>query len=154
MSDSVLNTSLETKFRLLLLLASIPDGQHSQQWISAMDFLTIYGDSFDYGGTNLHGNSWMRFTEYALRVWNIRDALHEMVMHGWLSAIPTKEGYVYHISQQGKSLASDFATTYAAPYRKSAAACYTVYGQYSGEELDAMIRDAGMKMTERRDFHD
>ncbi len=115
-----------------------------------MDFLSIYGESFGYQGENLHGDSWMRFTEYAMRVWNIRDALHEMVLHGWLTACPTKAGYVYQVTQSGKEIAAEFATTYADPYRQNAAACYSKYGMKTGNELDAMIRSTGLKMTERR----
>lgn len=154
MSDSVLNTTIETKLRLLLLFSMIPEDKYSQSWISAMDFLSIYGKSFDYQGENLHGDSWMRFTEYAMRLWNVRDALHEMVLHGWLTAFPTKNGYVYQITQTGKEMAAEFATTYADPYRRNAIACYSKYGMKTGKELDTMIRNAGLKMTERRNGND
>lgn len=139
---------------MLLLFSVLPDGQYDQQWISAMDFLSIYGADFDYNGANLHGDSWMRFTEYALRIWNIRDALHEMVMMGWLTATPTANGYMYRISEAGKNRAAEFSTSYAAPYKENAADCYAAYGQRSGKNLDALIRNAGMKMTEWRKSHD
>ena len=154
MSESILNTPEETKYRLLLLFSVLPGGQYDQLWISAIDFLTIYGADFDYDGTNLHGDSWMRFTEYALRIWNVRDALHEMVMEGWLTTIPTDSGYLYIISKNGKDMAAEFTTTYVSPYKKNAATCYAIYGKHSGKDLDAMIRNAGLKMMERRQSHD
>ena len=116
MSESVLNTPEETKYRLLLLLSVLPDAQYDQQWISAMDFLSIYGADFDYDGENLHGDSWMRFTEYALRIWNVRDALHEMVMMKWLTVKPSSGGYMYSISRIGQERAAEFSTSFAAPY--------------------------------------
>lgn len=154
MSESVLNTPEETKYRLLLLLSVLPDAQYDQQWISAMDFLSIYGADFDYDGANLHGDSWMRFTEYALRIWNVRDALHEMVMMKWLTVKPSSGGYMYSISRIGQERAAEFSTSFAAPYKKNASDCFRVYGNRSGKELDGMIRDAGLKMMERRKAHD
>lgn len=154
MSESILNTPEETKYRLLLLFSVLPDGQYDQQWISAIDFLTIYGADFDYHGKNLHGDSWMRFTEYALRIWIVRDALHEMVTLGWLTATPTANGYVYGISKDGREMAAEFSTSYVIPYRENASACYAVYGQSTGKELDTMIREAGLKMMVRRKAYD
>ncbi len=152
MNDSVLNTSLETKYRLLLLISVLPVGQYKQLWLSAVDFLTIYGAAFDYEGKNLHGDSKMKFTEYAVRIWNIRDALHELVVHGWVKAIPTPEGYLYQLTQTGKMVAKEFSTTYAAPYRKNASNCYDRYGHFTGEELDAMIRSIALAYERKGGF--
>ena len=144
-----MNTLVETKFRLLVLLSVLPDGDYTQQWISAMDFISIYSATFNVGDHNLHGDRWMRFTEYATKFWNLHDALHELVLNGWASAKPTKNGYTYRITDIGRAIAGEFTTSYVAPFRKSVSNCYEHYGYLSGSDLDAMIRKAALTSLEQ-----
>jgi len=95
----------------------------------------------------------MKFTEYATRFWNIRDALHELVMSAWATAVPTPHGYYYHISEEGRSLAEEFSVSYVKPLRSNIIACYERYGKQSGEDLDAMIRKAALTSMEQEERH-
>lgn len=154
MSNSVLNTYTETQYRILLLLSILPENAYTQQWLSAIDYITIYPETFGLNAQNLHGNSWMRFTEYATRFWNLRDALHSMSLHGWVIVKPTSNGYIWKLSNAGKNLATKFSTSYADPYKRNAALCYQVFGDRTGEELDAMIRRLALTSQVEEDAHD
>ena len=154
MNDSILNTPTEAAFRLLLLFSVIPDGTYNQQWLSAIDFMCIYGEMFDLCEKNLHGDSWMKFTEYAMRTWNIRDALHDLAAFGWITAVPTQRGFVYQITQSGRSMALCFSTSYAEPYRKNAAQCYELFGSYTEKELDLLIRHKALVASAEEKEHD
>ncbi len=149
----MLNTPMETKHRLLLLLATVPVGEYAQLWISAIDFMSIYGVTFGVADQNLHGDSWMRFTEYATRFWSIRAALHELVLNGWAAATPTHKGFSYRITEAGMAIAREFSTSYVPLYRQNVTACYERYGRQSGEELDALIRSAALNSMEQEDVH-
>lgn len=153
MNDSILGKTVEVGYRLLLLLDYLPEGQYSARWLSDMDFMTIYGKTFGITDTNLHGDSWMRFTEYATRFTTIVAALHELVIRNYVMAIPTKTGFVYQIADPGKKVTSEMQTSYSRRYRTYTNLVYSRIKDFTEDELSNQIRIAALSMLKQEAEH-
>ena len=154
MSESVLNSGTESQYRLLLLLSLLPEGVYSSSWLSALDFIVIYGSAFDVSGSNLHGDSWMKFTEYATRNLIVDDGLRNLAFRHWALVSAGDEGFRYRISDEGRTAADQLKTRYAVEYRRAAANAVELYGDLSEMELDDVIHRASLNNPEQAEQYD
>ena len=149
MNKSILNSGMEMQYRLLLLLSALPTDDYSQLWLSGMDFIVEYGHTFGLTEENLHGDSWMKFTEYATKIVNVTEGLHALTFRGWVKVIPGKNGFTYRITASGTEVAEAFATSYALEYRDIAQIAFDQYGDMNEKALDKMIRRKALTSLEQ-----
>lgn len=154
MNESVLNTGVESQYRLLLLLSLLSEGDYSCVWLSALDFIVIYGAVFDVAEANLHGDNWMKFTEYFTRTLVINDGLRNLAFKGWAKVTAGETGFRYGISETGHKAAAQLKTRYAQEYRRMARTAIDLYGNLNEEELDRMIHKASMFFLDQEEAHD
>lgn len=148
MNDRVLNSGMETQYRLLLLLSLLPRDMYSSRRLSSMDFICVYGQTFGLAEKNLHGNSWMKFTEYATRGWSIDEGLKNLVLRRWAQVSAGDAGYLYSITEAGLEIATALETNYAREYRAAAEQVIERFGRCTEKELDEMIRELPMKLAD------
>lgn len=154
MSESVLNSGMEMQYRLLLLLSTLPTDDYSQRWLSGMDFIVEYGRTFELTEENLHGDSWMRFTEYATKIASVIDGLRTLTFRGWVKATPGRHGFTYRITDLGNEVADAFSTSYAIAYKEIAQSAFYTYGDMDEAALDEMIREKALTSMEQEVSHD
>ena len=148
MSKAILNTAAEARYRLLLLLSVLPKAEYSHSWLLCLDFITIYGATFGISDVNLHGDSRMKFTEYATRGIEVNQGIRTLAMSGWVTATASTAGFTYRITESGQAFADDLQTSYAKIYRLQASLAYAKYGKQSAADLDALIRGKALSMQE------
>ena len=154
MIDSILNSGTEMQYRLLLLLSAIPTDDYSQRWLSSMDFIIEYGRTFGIAAENLHGDSWMKFTEYATKIANVAEGLRNLTFRGWIKVTPGKSGFTYRITTSGNDVAEAFSTSYAIAYLETARNAFRRYGEMNEYALDEMIRGKALTSMEQEVSHD
>lgn len=111
------NTPFETALRVLLLLETGARTDFSINMIAALDFAALYGRSFGFSETNLHGDNLFKFSEFATRKELTNDGITFLVQHGFVDVSPTKNGFVYSLSRNGQEFASRLDTRYAKEYK-------------------------------------
>lgn len=153
MAESILNSGMEMQYRLLLLLSALPTDDYSQRWLSGMDFIIEYGRTFDLTEENLHGDNWMKFTEYATKIVNVTEGLHALAYHGWVKVTPGKKGFTYRITTSGTEMAEAFSTSYAEAYRETAQMAFDRFGDLNDAALDEMIREKALTSMEQEVPH-
>ena len=144
-----MNSGMETQYRLLLLLSLLPRDMYSSRRLSSMDFICVYGQTFGLAEKNLHGNSWMKFTEYATRGWSIDEGLKNLVLRRWAQVAAVDSGYLYSITDEGLEAAAELGTNYAYEYCAVAEQVIERFGNCSEKELDEMIRELPMKLADQ-----
>lgn len=140
---------METQYRLLLLLSLLPREAYTSRRLSSMDFICVYGQTFGLAEKNLHGNSWMKFTEYATRGWSIDEGLKNLVLRRWVQVTAWDTGYLYGITDAGMEAAAALETNYAREYRAVAEQVIERFGRCTEKELDEMIRELPMKLADQ-----
>lgn len=144
-----MNSGMETQYRLLLLLSLLPYEMYTSRRLSSLDFICVYGQTFGLTEKNLHGNSWMKFTEYATRGWSIDEGLKNLVLRRWAQVTAGEGGYLYNITDAGTEAAAALETNYAREYRAAAEQAVKRFGRNSEKELDDMIRELPMKLADQ-----
>lgn len=144
-----MNSGMETQYRLLLLLSLLPREAYTSRRLSSMDFICVYGQTFGLTEKNLHGNSWMKFTEYATRGWSIDEGLKNLVLRRWAQVSAGDAGYLYSITEAGLEIATALETNYAREYRAAAEQVIERFGRCTEKELDEMIRELPMKLADQ-----
>jgi hypothetical protein len=124
--NNVFNTTFENSLRILLLL-SIAEKPQTADMLSALDFITMYGQSFGLTEKNLHGENPYNFSEYASRREFVAVALKQLVLKGLVILSNETNGYCYVISESGRSVVVQLDTAYAAEYL----ACIRVVMSYA-----------------------
>ena len=144
-----MNSGMETQYRLLLLLSLLPREVYTSRRLSSLDFICVYGQTFGMTEKNLHGNSWMKFTEYATRGWSIDEGLKNLVLRRWAQVTAGDSGYLYSITDAGMEVAAALETSYAREYRAAAEQAVQRFGRNGEKELDDMIRELPMRLADQ-----
>ena len=153
MAESILNSGMEMQYRLLLLLSVLPTDDYSQRWLSGMDFIVEYGHTFGLTKQNLHGDNWMKFTEYATKIVNVTGGLRALTCRGWIRVTAGKRGFTYRITASGSEIAEAFSTSYSIDYRDTARMAFDRYGDMDDATLDEMIREKALTSMKQEAPH-
>lgn len=144
MTKSPFNTTFENSLRLLMLL-DIYDLPQTVDMLYAIDFITVYGKSFNITGSNLNGDNEYRFSEFASRRESVREALKELVLNGTAQAVSYRDGLAYIITPEGEDFCQSLNSQYALEYKQSAK---TVIEHMVGKSARAIISDINKKSAE------
>ena len=116
MPDKVFNTSFEISLRLLLLLREFGEPE-SLDRIFAGDFITTYGKDFGVSSYNLNGDNNYLFSEFVSRREIVKNALKDGALQNYFRLVNGRQGILYGISEEGKSLAEKLQSEYANEYK-------------------------------------
>lgn len=114
MSEKIFNTEIETSLRVLINLNTI-NKDISQDELIVSDFLAIYGKLFNIADYNLHGDSPLSKSEYAVKRELIQNVIKSLVLDELL-ILHTSNGFKYSISNKGKELCKKLQTQYSIEY--------------------------------------
>lgn len=107
------NTPVETAPRVLLLMESEARTDFTINMIADLDFAVLYGKSFEFSDMYLHRNNLFEFSEFTTSKELTRDDITLLVRQGFLDVDPTKEGFIYRISERGKDFSRQLDTRHA-----------------------------------------
>lgn len=88
----VFNTPFELSLRVLLILSCDSTGKTADM-MAAIDFITVYGQSFNISHTSLHGNNDYRFSEFTSRLGLVRQAIKSLALDGLLRYPKTRASF-------------------------------------------------------------
>lgn len=140
------NSEYEIRLRMLLLL-NVSDEPLSADKITSLDFISVYGEDFETGGENIHGNSPYRFAEITNRRAMVSEAIKTNVMDGMLD-ISTDKGYSYSLSERGKDFVKSFECSYVSKYFENAERAVIKYGDCSEATLMKIIQEHCYELVE------
>lgn len=144
MMKSPFNTTFENSLRLLMLL-DIYDLPQTVDMLYAIDFVTVYGKSFNITDSNLNGDNEYRFSEFASRRESVREALKELVLNGTVQAVSYRDGLAYIITPEGEDFCQSLKSQYAVEYKQSAR---IVIEHMTGKSARAIISNINKKSAE------
>ena len=113
--NKVFNTPFENSLRILLML-SIIKKPITADMVSALDFISLYGNSFKITDSNLHGENLSNFSEFTSRREIVASSLKELVIKGLVVISNQLNGFCYAISKTGHDVATQLDTDYATEY--------------------------------------
>lgn len=111
------NTPFETALRVLLLLEVGTRPDYSMNTIAAVDFAALYGRSFGFSDKNLHGDNLFKYSEFATRKELTKEAITILVRRGLVEVVPTRSGFMFRITESGRTFSRRLDTRYAQDYR-------------------------------------
>lgn len=141
----VFNSTFEVSLRLLLLLSVSSDVGLSIDRIATYDFITIYSRYFGLSDKVLHGENEFGYSEIASRRNKAQIAIKGMVLDGFVHVIRSEDGYKYHLTENGKKVASNMVSEYAAAYRDLAKLTVKKFSKKTETEIMAVISTASIK---------
>lgn len=136
----IFNTPFENMLRILLLLETSQASMNIDR-ITSLDFLSIYGRSWDVLDENLHGNNRFDFAEFTHKRTVMRQAICMAVKNDFIEVVFNPKGIQYKINDRGKEVASMFNSEYANEYRSGAAVIIARFSEYSDVAILEFIHD-------------
>lgn len=146
----VYNSVHEVKLRILLLLMCNEYNWLSADMITALDFITVYGNEFEISAKNLHGDNRFKFSELPSRREIVNKALKVLVKEGMID-VATGDGFKYRINDGGFEFISEFESSYSIEYLESAKESSKVYADYSEAKLYKLIQSKSIIPTMRKE---
>ena len=133
--NEVFNSELELSLRILLSLYTASRSLNADEVVLS-DFITVYSHEFGLSDKNLHGINEFSFAEFAARREQFHDALKYLVVNGYVTVLPTKDGFMYQNSDIGESVCDSMATEYADAYMDYS---YKVHDYMNGKSITELL---------------
>ena len=146
---SVFNTPFEISMRVLLMLSVDETRAMTIDMIAAVDFITIYGNTFEIADENLNGNNVYNFSEFALKRELMQKALRFLVLHGLVTVAKRHDGFRYGISTKGRTYMTKFNNDYADEYLAIVRAVIEHIGAKTEKEVFALINQRSTMSLQR-----
>ncbi len=153
MTDRLFNSIFENSLRMVLLL-DLYDMPQSLDTLYAVDFISVYGESFGITESNLNGDNPYMFSEFASRREIVREALKMLVIYGIVLPLNLDSGVTYIITSDGEEYAEILTSYYAKEYKRSAAQAILKYGNLTDVQLIKMINKNSVGSFRKGDKHE
>lgn len=146
--SNIFNSRYEVSLRILIQLFILNGNKKTSDYISSLDYLSIYSKTFNFGEYNLHGNNPYRLGELASRLDVGKKSLRYLVANGFCNVEINNDGLVYSITESGIKVVEDFKTHYALEYMNLAIDAQCHFKEYSEIQLLKYIN--GISRQEER----
>ena len=118
--NRLFNSEFEVSLRLVLLLKTAGAGGLTVGRAAVSDYAAIYAKSCGIWDANLNGDSSYCFSEFATKRLLVSKALKTLVLNGLADVVPAKNGFLYCLSETGKTAAAKMNNLYSLLYIMSA----------------------------------
>lgn len=146
--DRLFNSTFENSLRLLILLNEF-DMPQTLDMPYAVDFMTLYSQTFGLSEQNLNGDNDYKFSEFASQRELVRDALKELVLNGTAEAVSYKDGLSYIITPEGEEYCELLDSDYANEYRENARnVIKVVFGKNERTLIASIYKMSGQSFRE------
>lgn len=147
------NSLFENSLRLLLLL-DVYDLPQTLDTLYAVDFITVYGETFGISNLNINGDNEYKYSEFVSRRENVKEALRDLVLNGTVQAVGYKGGMSYIITPEGEDFCHSLNSEYAVEYRKNAEAAVRATAGKSERAIISMINKLSAKALKEGVAHE
>ncbi len=145
MKALTVGSTFEISLRILLMFNEIKEVDLDEQQIASIDFISVYAADFGILDENLHGYGSYRFSEYPARKSLVTAAIKDLVLDGYVRFIPSKDGFKYAITSDGRRICGDLTDDYAKEYAIAVRAVMRNFDITDGEKLSAVINQRTMQ---------
>lgn len=133
--NDILNSTYEVSIRILIQLFVLDKEAKSSDYISSLDYLSLYSKTFGFGDYNLHGENPYRLGEFGSRLKTGRNALKLLVSCGLCSVITSNTGFAYTITESGENVVNLLNTPYTFAYLNNAIDTQEYFKNYNDVEI-------------------
>lgn len=133
--SNLFNSVYEVSLRVLIQLFILDGKEKTADYISSLDYLSLYSKTFKFGSYNLHGENPYRLSELASRLKLGREALKSLVAKGFASVSGTSQGFVFKITDTGREVAESLSLEYAMSYVDLAIDTQNFFKDYTDTEI-------------------
>lgn len=120
-NNYVFNTVFEMFLHVLLILFQDDDRSFSLDEIVLIDFIASYSADFGIGGTNLHSNNPLRYSELTAKRHLVDKGIKKALFDGLLFFVADRNnGFTYQISETGYDFVCKLETSYSNEFQKNA----------------------------------
>ena len=120
----------------------------SKDRILALDFISAYGNVFGISSNNLNGDNSYMYGELNARRQLLYDSLKKLVLLQYVKFHANKKGFLYRITDEGKSLAQEFRSDYSVEYLQAVRAALIKYKDDSDQRLMNIIIEKAIREEE------
>ncbi|MCD8200760.1 MAG: hypothetical protein LUD47_01630 [Clostridia bacterium] len=142
------NSEFENSLRVILLL-DLCDKPQTLDKLYTLDFITVYGKSFEITNYNLNGDNMYMFSEFVARREFVMHAIKLLVTNGMVIPISSNDGIGYKITGEGKKYADLLSCDYAKEYRKAAQKALKRFVSFSDMTIIKFISDKSLNSLRR-----
>lgn len=133
--SNLFNSIYEIFLRILIQLFVLDGKEKTADYISSLDYLSLYSKTFKIKDYDLHGENPYRLGELATRLKSGRRALKALVSKGFASVSGTNQGFVFKITDRGKDVIEELKLDYAMNYMNIAIDVQDYFSEYSDTEV-------------------
>ncbi|WP_018659197.1 ABC-three component system middle component 2 [Allofustis seminis] len=133
--SKLFNSIYEISLRILIQLFVLDGEEKTADYISSLDYLSLYSKTFKIGDYDLHGENPYRLGELATRLKSGRQALKTLVSKGFASVSGTSKGFVFKITDIGKEVIGELKLDYAMNYMNIAIDVQDYFSEYADTEV-------------------
>ncbi len=145
---STVGSVFEISLRILLILNETKNVAIDEQQLAATDFIAVYAADFGILDENLHGYGSYRFSEYPARKLLVSSAIKDLVLDGYVRILPTKDGYLYTITEEGRGICRRLTNSYAHEYIIAVQAVMENLNIADEDKMISIIRERTMQSLE------
>ncbi|MDO5018752.1 MAG: hypothetical protein Q4E02_05570 [Lagierella massiliensis] len=145
---TLLNSIQEISIRILIQLFILDGEEKTSDYISSMDYLSLYSKTFKLNEYDLHGKKPYRLGELSSRLSLGKDSLKSLVKMGLCSVRHTNDGFVYSISESGKKVVRTLNSSYVDEYINFAIDAQEYFKNHT--EIEVLKYINGISRSERR----
>ena len=134
--------------RILLLLEQYHSPQ-TEEMLCAVDFVIVYGKTFEIADEDLNGDNPYKFSEFVSRKSKVKAALRELVLNGY--ACPTQKNscIVYSITETGSQFCKGMENEYAKTYSEIAEKAVNIFAGHSEKSINEAINKYSAKSARK-----
>ncbi len=154
MNKSLFNTVFEISLRTLLVLETSPRESASVDKLAAVDFMATYGKEFSLSETNLHGNGFLKYSEFTHRRSLVQQAIKRLAIKGYVVPELTHEGFSYLLTNKGKQYCDSLSGKYPEEYRALCEKVWVRFPEKTEQELINMINVSANSSIFRKEDND
>ena len=147
--NKLFNTPFESGMRAMMVLAAAHSRGMTVDRITAYDFMTIYGKSFEISEKNLHGDNSLNFSEFSAKRALCSEGIKAFVLDGLIGISRTKNGFLYRLTSAGRKYIETLDSDYKTQYMQIAAEVHRKYSRKSDAAILKEINDKAVKSLRR-----
>lgn len=146
---SVFNSTFENSLRVLILLDAAGTAL-SLERVYIADFIATYGRAFGITKESLNGENQFMYSELASRREQVRSALKELALEGYVIPLKTDKGFSYQVDEAGRSFSISLESEYAKEYRRAAKAALSYMENRTHQSITEEITVMSMRSIQRK----
>jgi len=139
LDNKVFNSPLEYSLRLMVILSELEIPLTIDR-LTTFDFIALYAKEFGVNGSNLHGNSDLKCSEFYSRRNATKESLKMLLFKNVITVIcDSTIGYQYLITDQGNTVAEKLDNPYIHEFRLNVLNIEEQFGSIDDVKLIGLI---------------